>query len=319
MTTDANGLVSLIKGTKQLKKTFNIFIKYCVPAKEKKVTTNVIQILTHGSTLNHTYWDFAPGYSYVDVAAASGLATLSYDRLGIGLSDHPNPLLETQGQAQIEIYHGLVQLVRSGALGHSFSKVIAVGHSYGSTLGDGTLSKYPNDFDALINTDYDGPLAWLKHTIFSLGLLKANTLPRLAHLPDGYLVPGKKEGLQTPFLKYPNFDPSVLDSTFETIQTFSLSELLNPANSTLWGNPVVLAAYTSPVMVVVGEHDFILCGRDCPQDKASQILQTTYSSADPRKSLSWLVPGSGHNINGHLNVDQVFHKMASWVNSLGWD
>ncbi|RSM15472.1 hypothetical protein CDV31_004908 [Fusarium ambrosium] len=188
MTTDANGLVSLIKETKQLKKTFNIFIKYCVPAKEKKVTTNVIQILTHGSTLDHTYWDFALGYSCVNVAAAPGLATLSYDRLGIGLPDHPNPLLETQGQAQIEIYHGLAQLVRSGALGHSFSKVIAVGYSYGSTLGDGTLSKYLNDFDALINTDYDGPLAWLKHTIFSLGLLKANTLPRLAHLPDGYLV-----------------------------------------------------------------------------------------------------------------------------------
>lgn len=207
MTTDANGLASLINGKKQLKKTYDIFIKYCVPAKEKKVTTNIIQILTHGTTLDHTYWDFAPGYSYVDVAAASGLATLSYDRLGVGLSDHPNPLLETQGQAQIEIYHGLVQLVRTGALGHSFSKVIAVGHSYGSTLGDGTLSKYPNDFDALINTDYDGTLAWLKHTIFSLGLLKANTLPRLAHLPDGYLVPGRKEGLQTPFLKYPNFDP----------------------------------------------------------------------------------------------------------------
>lgn len=47
----------------------------------KRIRT--IIFLTHGATLDHNYWDLAPGYSYVDSATAAGYATFSYDRLAL--------------------------------------------------------------------------------------------------------------------------------------------------------------------------------------------------------------------------------------------
>ena len=42
----------------------------------------------------HSYWDFVPDnstedYSYVHAAADAGYVTFRYDRLGTGLSEHP--------------------------------------------------------------------------------------------------------------------------------------------------------------------------------------------------------------------------------------
>lgn len=51
----------------------------------------------HGEMLTchcHSYWDFVVGddesLSYVRASAAAGLSTFAFDRLGIGLSEHPS-------------------------------------------------------------------------------------------------------------------------------------------------------------------------------------------------------------------------------------
>ncbi|CAD6573888.1 MAG: hypothetical protein CYPHOPRED_005239, partial [Cyphobasidiales sp. Tagirdzhanova-0007] len=41
---------------------FEIYIKLCVPAEASlEVMVKTVQVLTHGGTLDHTYWDFTKG------------------------------------------------------------------------------------------------------------------------------------------------------------------------------------------------------------------------------------------------------------------
>ena len=48
-----------------------------------------VQLLMHGASYNHLYWDFPYGngyYSYVDAATIAGYATFDIDRIGDGNS-----------------------------------------------------------------------------------------------------------------------------------------------------------------------------------------------------------------------------------------
>jgi hypothetical protein len=51
-----------------------------------------VQLLVHGATYNHLYWNFPYEngyYSYADAATAAGYATFDIDRIGDGNSSHP--------------------------------------------------------------------------------------------------------------------------------------------------------------------------------------------------------------------------------------
>lgn len=87
------GAEAVAGGPSVISGEYSIFVKLCLPSDPEKLAhVKTVQLLTHGATLDHTYWDIAPGYSYVDVASAAGYATLSYDQLGVGNSDHPDPI-----------------------------------------------------------------------------------------------------------------------------------------------------------------------------------------------------------------------------------
>ena len=143
---------------------FRIYGKLCFPSDAqaaKRVQT--LQFLTHGDTLDHTYWEIAPGYSYIDAAVAAGYATFSYDRIGVGKSEHPDPNQVVQGPIQVEIAHGLVTLLRSAQIGSlSFKNIVGVGHSAGSTVTNGVTTKYPQDFDAVILTGTSTSAAFVR-------------------------------------------------------------------------------------------------------------------------------------------------------------
>lgn len=202
-----------VGGTHALSGTYGIYTKLCLPvdpAAAKKVTT--LQILTHGGTLDHTYWDIAPDYSYVDEAVAAGYATLAYDRLGSGLSDHPDPVEVVQLPLQIEILHALVQNLRNAEIGgYSFKNVVGVGHSLGSAVTQGVAAKYPKDFDALILQGTSTNFNYAFTGVASEDQQIANTqsLPRFKNLADGYHTPADNQfALQFAFYRSPGYDPS---------------------------------------------------------------------------------------------------------------
>jgi pimeloyl-ACP methyl ester carboxylesterase len=128
-----------------------------VPTNATVESIKTIQFLTHGGTTDHTYWNFASDYSYVDAAAARGYATFSYDRLGTGRSQHPDPIQAVQVATQVELAHALISGLKAGSYGGvTFGSAIGVGHSLESALTQGIAAKHPGDFTSLALTGHSG-------------------------------------------------------------------------------------------------------------------------------------------------------------------
>jgi pimeloyl-ACP methyl ester carboxylesterase len=97
-----------------------------------------VQLLIHGATYNHNYWDFGKvdgiEYSYARDVAAHGYPTFAIDQLGSGNSSHPQSGHLTL-QAASGIVHQIVQALRNGAIADvQFGEVVIVGHSPGSVV-----------------------------------------------------------------------------------------------------------------------------------------------------------------------------------------
>ncbi|KAL8722518.1 MAG: hypothetical protein Q9225_001034, partial [Loekoesia sp. 1 TL-2023] len=200
-------------GTRTVQGIFSINGNLCVPADPaKRSAVKTLEILTHGVGLEKSYWDIAPGYSYVDAAAAAGYATFAYDRLGVGQSDHPDPIQVVQAALEVEILHGLAQIFRTNQKidGHGFTNIVGVGHSFGSILQVGANSKYPKDFDGVVLTAFTNTLTNLPYTILANNpsVAAINQPSRFGDLPYGYLVHNDAIAIQEVFFRYPYFDPA---------------------------------------------------------------------------------------------------------------
>lgn len=203
----------VVTGPRSITGTYKIYSSLCVPAKataDDKI--DAVQFLTHADTLSTRYWDIAPGYSYVDAATAAGYAVFSYDRIGYGKSDHPDPIQVVQGPLHREIAHALVQLLRTNQIGNNdkFSKVVGVGHAAGSVITQAVTAKYPKDFDAVILTGLSllGAGTDLALAAFDLQIARQTTIERFRNLSPGYLTQANAIGFQFSFFRYPNFDPN---------------------------------------------------------------------------------------------------------------
>ena len=199
-------------GTRAVQGTFGIAGSLCLPADPAKLkAVKTVQILTHGVGLEKSYWDIAPNYSYVDAAALAGYATFAYDRLGVGQSDRPDPIQDVQAFLEVEIIHGLVQLLRTKLRGgQGFTNVVGVGHSFGSILQVGANSKYPKDFDGVVLTAFANTLVNLPYTVLANNpsIAALNQPSRFGNLPYGYLVHNDAIAIQQVFFRYPYFDPA---------------------------------------------------------------------------------------------------------------
>jgi pimeloyl-ACP methyl ester carboxylesterase len=219
-------------GEQTISDTFDIFGKLCAPATTDMSNTtsgsevpDTIQILTHGGALDSTYWDFYPNHSYIDFAASRGHYTFSYDRLGSGRSQHPNPIQVVQIPLQVEILHDLVSQLRAGSFSDvQFKRVVGVGHSLGAALTQRVAGKYGEDFDAVVVMGHSGFHGGSAVGFAGLAQRIANTIPgekgeegRFKGLPNGYFTfPPLAQCAQWAFFYYPYFEESgmyLLDSS----------------------------------------------------------------------------------------------------------
>ncbi|KAF7531224.1 hypothetical protein G7054_g9079 [Neopestalotiopsis clavispora] len=293
---------------------YSIFCKLCLPSQTTQVKT--VQLLTHGATLDNTYWDIAPNYSYVDVATAAGYATLSYDQLGVGNSAHPDPVQVVQATAQVAVLHQLVGLLRSKGLGGQvFDKVVGVGHSAGSTLTQAITAQYPADFDAVILSGTSTSAATVALTVAAFNFINANTdpSPKLRTLPAGFLTQQSAVGIQFAFYRYPNFDLNAFNQQVANKQTNTIGLLL-----TLGGVVAPAPLFTGPVDVVNGQNDLVFCGGDClyPTDQNLLVLSTFYPAASA-KSQTYIAAGSGHAIAAHKSGPASFQQMIKFLQANG--
>jgi len=194
-----------------------------------------VQFLTHGGTLDNTYWDFAPTYSYIDAAAILGYATFSYDRLGIGLSSHPDPKQIVQCPLQIELAHSLIQKLRAGEIGGvAFEKIVGVGHSLGAAITQGVSRLHGEDFDVVVLTGHSGFHGGAGTGFAASAQQIANTVPdrdELKGLDNGYVTLGPvAQALQFAFFYYPHFEE---ESTFTALHISSLEREANRCTQSL--------------------------------------------------------------------------------------
>jgi pimeloyl-ACP methyl ester carboxylesterase len=313
---DSNLTNSISRGKVNVSGTYNINSKLCFPASTQVINPKTVQALTHGVGFDKGYWDFySVHYSYVDAAAAAGFTTFSYDRLGTGLSDHPDPIQVVQAPLHVSILHELIQKLRAGAIANTtFSNVVGVGHSFGSDVTASDTSQYPEDLDAAVLTGYGDSAG---QAVFFSGLNLAiaghNDPTRFDNLSNGFLVPSTIISIQFGFFRTPNFDPLVLAAAETAKQTFTFGELFTKSQLA-----VSAPNYTGPVIIVDGENDLDKCDGNCliPPDLLATTLATQFSVAKS-SSTSYVAPTTGHGLNLHYTAKPAYAEILKFISAEG--
>lgn len=190
----------------------------------------------------------------MDAALNAGYSILIYDRLGCGQSEKADAYDVVQGPTEIEILHQLIVLARAGKLSPAkhqylkvptFDKIVAVGHSIGSILTSGMLTKYPDAVEGAILTGF--LLSGKGGNIAPPGLEFARSSdPRRFHnFPSGYLVQATRSDIQRQFFHKGNFELDALEYAEAVKGTNTVGEIV--------GFPYIVAKpapkYSGPLFV----------------------------------------------------------------------
>ncbi|OJH41204.1 alpha/beta hydrolase [Cystobacter ferrugineus] len=296
-----------------------VFARLCLPNGSPPAT---VQLLVHGATYTHLYWDFPDPtggtrrYSYVNAALDAGFATLAMDRIGSGASSHPPGELVTI-EANAYVVHQVVQALRAGkvwgpkgALG--FQKVLLVGHSYGSLTSWYEVTDY-QDVDAVI-------LSGASHTPvpsgvenFERSLHPAEVDPILSGrgYDSAYLttMPGMREAV---FYLPSRADPAVIALDERTKSTITLAEF--SALPAIIARPLDIRV---PVLLVNGTEDMIFCG-PTPSgicSDAQTLLAAEAPWLGPRVPCveARVLPGEGHMLNLIPEAPRWFAVAQEWA------
>jgi pimeloyl-ACP methyl ester carboxylesterase len=282
---------------------------------------NTIQLLVHGITTNHLYWDFPfdnDYYSYVRAVTAAGYATFNVDRLGAGASSRPaSP--DVNISSGTTALHSLIQQLRSGAaVGHPFKRVLWVGHSFGSVLAWTEVSRY-RDVDGVIVTGalHKSSPSFVQNALVSAAV-PANLDPHFAGLglDPGYLttISGTRANL---FYFAPTTDPRVVAVDEANKDTVTLAELATglplfqgPPPSTSPSRQINV-----PVLDVIGQRDSVFCAADavdCSSPDSVQRVEAPYYSAQAKLRIV-VVPATGHDLNLHLTAPLWYTVALAWT------
>ena len=225
-------------------------------------------------------------YSYVDVATDEyKYYTMSYDRLGIGMSSHGEPLNEIQAPLEIAALYELTQKLRSGTfpgVTRAFKKVVHVGHSFGSGQTYAMVNMYPGSSDGIVLTGFSmnstftplfyaganfvtardnqplrfGPVngtvaqsflnMYAGPLVDYLAPIDLTLLPTPQNLPSGYVISSNMEAAKFLFLKPQFYETTILDLAERTKQPVTYGELLTLGSVPMKNN------YAGPVMVLTG-------------------------------------------------------------------
>ena len=277
-----------------------------------------VQLLVHGATYNHLYWNFPYGngyYSYVDAATAAGYATFDIDGIGAGNSSHPPSSGITVYAAAVALHDAVTALRTGGVDGHPFQRVIIVGHSLGSAEAWIEAGTY-HDVAGVIIT---GALHALSPA--GLGALEAAVYPAAddpkfaeSGLDPGYLttLPGTRESV---FYDPATASPAVVAAD-EANKDTTTGTLL--AGAAILGEPPTdQPSYqiTVPVLAVVGEDDSLFCtgvtAYNCAEPASVQAFEAQYYSAATHLKVV-VIPDTGHDLALSTTAPLTDAAMIGW-------
>jgi pimeloyl-ACP methyl ester carboxylesterase len=285
-------------------------------------TSDVVQLLLHGATYNHSYWDFpyeANKYSYVDYMIKAGYSVFNVDRIGAGESDRPAvpELLNIQTDAYI--VHQVVQALKNGQVGgNAYDKVILVGHSMGTAMSWEEAGVY-GDVDGIVSTG----LLHNVDPVFAANAITnsypANQDPKFQGqgLADGYLTtrPGTRDEL---FYYAQTADPQVIALDEQMKDTVTDGEVSTITHSS---NIPTTITIDVPVISVIGEFDNVSCGAslNCSDVNFVKTHEAAYFS--PKACLeTYVISQTGHDLNLHLSAQTSYATIKDWlVRRIGTD
>jgi pimeloyl-ACP methyl ester carboxylesterase len=293
-----------------------ISAEYCLPF-GRHVST--VDVLVPGATYNHTYWDWPVDpslYSYADKTLAAGRAVLAVDRIGTGTSSHP---LSTEITLQVEIYtiHQVIAWARQTA---RFGQVDLIGHSIGSVIAAGDASEWPQDVNRLVLTSIAHAITADEQT-FESDVYPANQDPLFADsgLDSGYLttLPGDRAQLF-----YYHGNPSVIaydEAHKDVVSATSVNQAISWFIDSTSGSPST-ANITAPVLVVLGQDDFLFCqsagAPDCASPAAVRANEAPYYPGAASLTTE-TVPGTGHDVALSPTADLSFAMINAWIGTHG--
>lgn len=318
------GAQNIIKNT-TTSSTFNIHAQLCTPKSAEK--RGILQIATHGVHCDSRYWDsrYQPEeHSYVDATLKAGYSMLTYDRLGVGQSDHPDAYSVVQGPLEVEILRQLTLMARDGRLysmAHSPDlekmskpdKVVHVGHSFGSVLTSAFIALYGNLTDGGIITGYYlGPLLGTTgSTTFSVEYAATSSPPY--NRSSGYVVSDRK-GIQNIFfggnLKTA-FTPELLTYGTSIKQPAPIGEFASAGSIVGLYGP----SFKAPVQYLLPENDFYICRGDCKGVVNETLLHQTYPNATTIEVV--IQPNTGHALTLHNNATAGFQLIYNFLERNG--
>lgn len=300
--------------------------RYCEPEVTIANRSDVVQLFMSGVTENNLYW-FGLGYpngydgneySTVDYASKQGYPTLAIDRIGVGNSTHPDPILQQQVNLEEAVSHQLVTMLKAGTAvpGKTFNRIIFVGHSYGSILGNAQATNHPGDISAFILTGYGVSIipvaADLPQTVPFPAALYA---PRFAGFAPGYLVTSSEAGRRAYLWGKPgSFDEGIFEKDYDDEDVVGLGELLS-----IDGGLKEAPASTAPVYIITGDSDDVFClaatcgdGPSSPQAQACALFPKA-------ETCEYFIPvGTGHMISLHYSAQTSFQKYHAFLASVGF-
>ncbi|CAD0109648.1 unnamed protein product [Aureobasidium uvarum] len=300
---------SIMGGMQSVSGNYTIASALCMPANGTMPSS--VQLLTHGIGFDRYYWDFAPGYSYVDSAIEQGYATFSYDRLGVGMSSTPDPIKTVQGPLEVSIANQLAMMLRSSMFANTnFTTVIGVGHSFGSAITQSVTANHPSTFDAAILTGFSTNQSAIAPflTALNLQIASQNQPYRFANLNNGYLVDYSAVSNQYGFFRAPMFDPLVLAAAEAAKGSVTFGELFTQA--AIAG---VASNFTGPVAIVNGDADLPFCYGNCsyPMNKAEAAIKMLYPAASANGT--YLAPLTGHGVNLHYTAMDAYKFIGTFL------
>lgn len=294
-----------------------IWGRLCTPSGHR---VHSVQLLLHGLSYSHYYWDptgLDPyRYSYVHDARLAGLATFDIDRIGVGRSSHPVSAAVTL-ESNAYTVHQVVTALHRQVAGQRFASVTLVGHSYGSEIAELEASDFA-DVNGLILTGFAHHQSVTASLRTSMLAEPASADPRLAaEVPPGdpgYLT---LQDAFRPELMYnlADADPSVVAADIAHKETLTAAEVATLQDGLL---PTVTARLRIPVLIIDGTKDQLICASDATDCSSSASLAAAEQPFYPMSRIStYVVPGSGHAIDLHLNGYLAFIRMICWSVRLG--
>lgn len=268
-----------------------------------------IQVLVPGGTYDRSYWlrRGGDGPSFAETMVGAGYAVLAIDRLGAGRSSWPSGARMRPDSHQASLRQ-VVRAARQGKLdGHRYRRVVAAGNSVGSTIIRAVQARHPDTLDGIILTGESSTPNERAFEEFAGATHPAAEDPRFTarRLDEAYYTtrPGTRADW---FYHRPGARPEVIARDEATKEPDTFLESFPPISD----NRLIRV----PVLIMVGDHDRLLCGEgatDCTGSAALREQQKRWYPNAPLEAV--VIPETGHVLTLHRSTPASSALARDWI------